>query len=214
MVHLCIAKELLDTHPDIKDKPAFLLGSVAPDAVHHRNGFSGDDKRKSHLCVGSEKWGEIVNNDEWMDYVLTFFNKYKNSNTGFDFLLGYISHILADKSGNIKIWTPFRKINMDNIKKLPNLWGSDYHKEAHEIDTRLFQRIRDNSLIWDNFGKSKGIDFLDMVSAEELNKMITGIPRQYTDLEPDSSFVFRFITPDIMDKFINDTAAEINGLLF
>jgi len=56
MVHLCIAKELFSLKPDIKNLPDFFTGALAPDAVHFRQGFTGDDKKKSHLVPGNEKW--------------------------------------------------------------------------------------------------------------------------------------------------------------
>jgi hypothetical protein len=48
MVHLAIAvraHELMGSEPT----PAFLLGSIAPDAIHMRPNATRDDKRKTHL---------------------------------------------------------------------------------------------------------------------------------------------------------------------
>ncbi len=48
MVHLAVAVQLAARH-DQFPSPAFLLGSLSPDAIHMRPDSVGDDKEKTHL---------------------------------------------------------------------------------------------------------------------------------------------------------------------
>ena len=214
MVHLCIAREILAANPGIKNKADFLLGSLAPDAVHSRPGFGGDDKKKSHLYTGSANWGEIENNAEWKDSIFDFYNKIKKSEISLEFIQGYLTHVLGDLENNIKIWTPFRMKYMSDVHDLNKMWDSDTHKEGYEIDSRLYMAIRDDDQLWENLYKAKGIDLGGIVSAAEMDRMIASIPQQYSNRYPDGSFVFRFGSPEQTDKFIHEEADYIGSLLF
>lgn len=46
MVHFSIAEQLWNQNPS----PEFLLGSIAPDAIHMREGSTRQDKGRTHLC--------------------------------------------------------------------------------------------------------------------------------------------------------------------
>ena len=88
MTHLHVAKSMYQRIPEaIKDLSQFLLGNIAPDAVHNRMGYTSEYKRVSHLCVGNERWGMVTNNDEWTESVLKFLRKNKNSDN-FSFIIG------------------------------------------------------------------------------------------------------------------------------
>jgi len=153
--------------------------------------------------------GEVTKNDEWKENVLKFYNTWKNSDISLSFLKGYVSHILGDIANNIKFWTPFREKFLTTEESLVNLWGSDYHREGIEIDSRLFLTVKDDKTIWKNFAKYKGVNFFGMITAEEMNKMAENIPKQYSNRPPDYLFVFRHLDPEQMIKFIHEEAVNI-----
>lgn len=68
----------------IQDKTSFILGGVAPDAVH-----SAEEKGTSHFYAGTTKnyTRRIAFN--------SFFQKYK-AQMDSPFLLGYYTHLIAD----------------------------------------------------------------------------------------------------------------------
>ena len=84
LTHLIVAENITKTH-DIKDESDFLLGSIAPDAVHYRKSFVGASmseigkaKKASHLCpVSDEKWGSITDNDGWLICVENFLGEHE-----------------------------------------------------------------------------------------------------------------------------------------
>ena len=167
MIHLCIAKKILNATLRISKPYEFLLGSIAPDSVHFRPNYNSEMKKISHLCVGDEKWGLVSNNSEWYINVLKFLELNKQSKN-IDFILGYCSHILADIRNNIVIWTPFRIEHCDDLDKGI---GSQYHKEAAEVDFELFRTHMERDTIWELLKQSKGIDIDGLVNAIDINKL-------------------------------------------
>ncbi len=66
MVHLAVAWLLLEADPGIPSPADFMLGAVAPDAIHYRPGdYTSDWKLYSHygcedLAHIEEKWGCVT----------------------------------------------------------------------------------------------------------------------------------------------------------
>jgi hypothetical protein len=165
MTHLHIARNIDQRFPEtIKDLPQFYLGTVAPDAVHNRAGYTSEYKKASHLCVGNERWGMFTNNGEWIENVLKFLDNNRNSEN-YDFILGYVCHILSDIYNNIAVWTPFR---LKFPEELLKGYGGLYHQESEkvEIDLALKEENKDN--FWVHLEKSKATGLNDMVFAEEV----------------------------------------------
>jgi hypothetical protein len=84
MIHFTIAYRMFGGHPH----QDFLLGSIAPDAVH----FSKSAKAISHLHNSrgnSPDWSGLI---DFYDARINVFKGYSNKM----FLLGYLSHIIAD----------------------------------------------------------------------------------------------------------------------
>ena len=166
-------------------------------------------KRKSHLCVGDEPWGRATNNSEWMRNVLKFVDEVPSSEHR-DFMLGYASHIIADIQNNIKIWTPFRLENEENLR---NGLGSTYHKESFDIDSVLFHR-EPTQRIFDllKHGKAYGIsDFAFQNEIEQLKEDV--LTSWYKSREVVDVSTHRYVTLETIDKFIEEESDYIKRLL-
>lgn len=165
MTHLCIAYNILNTTPQIKEPCDFLLGALAPDSVHFRDNYNSDMKKISHLCVGNEKWGEITNNQEWLENALAFLNANKYEKNS-DFIHGYCAHIITDIQTNIKMWTPIRLGNEDT---------KIYGKEVYNIDYELYIAHPARTIIWQMLENATGYDILNIVAENEIDKMKNSI---------------------------------------
>lgn len=167
MTHLHIAKNIQRIFPKkIKDLSQFYLGNIAPDAVHNRVGYITDYKKASHLCVGDECWGMLTNNDEWVENVLEFLHKNKDS-INYSFILGYSCHVLADIYNNITIWTPFRLEYPDEFIKG---YGGLYHQESEKVEIELALREENKDNFWIYLEKAKSISINDVIFEEEIEK--------------------------------------------
>lgn len=112
MLHFSIAFKMFDGNPP----PPFLLGSIAPDAIHARL----DDrsaKAKSHLhgCTGSSP-----NWDGLSDFYMSRIDDFKDEENKL-FMQGYVGHIIADH-----LWGRYkREISGSDKTLLEKLWQEE-----------------------------------------------------------------------------------------
>ena len=212
MTHLYIAYDIINTTSQIKNPSDFLLGAIAPDAVHFRKSYESDMKKASHLCVGEERWGWISNNEEWTENVFAFLDR-NSSNANTDFIHGYCSHILADIQNNIKIWTPFKDSEQDALKD--GMGSTLYHKEAKAVDYLLFLRDQRRKTIWSLLKKASGHDIENVAFKVEIEAMRDSILNEQYDNRPiadDSEH--RYNTLSGMIQFIEEESKYIKELLY
>lgn len=109
MTHILIAEKVLE---DIKmpvDYSTYIVGAIAPDAVHASPDYTRIMKEKSHLFAEGAIWGKVTKESEfhdWLESIRTFYagncDKYNR-----DFFLGYIVHVLTDVCSCRQIFAPF-----------------------------------------------------------------------------------------------------------
>lgn len=87
-VHLLTAQLLCDKL-DIKDKPSFLLGSIAPDSVNLKGFADKDTRYTAHI--------RSVDYDIWKRQLTGFYNENLSAfDDDTDFLKGYVFHCITD----------------------------------------------------------------------------------------------------------------------
>lgn len=212
MTHLYIAHNIIKSTPQIKKPGDFMLGAVAPDAVHFLDNYHSDLKKISHLCIGDEKWGNITNNQEWLSHVLNFLKIY-NFGEKKDFIYGYCSHIITDLQNNIKIWTPFLAENKDAIEKG---MGSIYHQESFDIDYELYlispEQQRD---IWELLRGAAGYNIENVIGRGEIDKMKHHLLYNlFNDRKPAEVSTNKYVTISRVLQFISAESQYISRLLY
>lgn len=211
MTHLYIAYNILSNTPQIKKPCNFMLGALAPDSVHFRDNYNSDMKKKSHLCVGDEKWGRVTNNQEWLKRVLDFLQENKHTEKR-DFIYGYCCHILADIQNNIKIWTPFRLENKEDLEKG---MGSIYHQESYDIDYALYLSNPQQKVIWEMLQDATGYDIPNVVIGDEIEKMKQDLlHRQFSNRKSVDLSSNKYVRLPAMQEFINVESVYIRNLLY
>lgn len=211
MVHWCIAYNILSNTPQIKKPCDFMLGAIAPDSVHFRENYDSSMKKISHLCVGNQKWGEVTNNQEWLENVLDFLKENKDSEVT-DFVYGYCSHIIADIQNNIKIWIPFRLGNKNALEKGA---GSVYHQEAYAVDYSIYLLHPQHTEIWEMLENASGYDIPNVVVGNEINKMKDSIIHtQFINREVGDLSLNKYATLPGMQKFISEESQYIKKILY
>ena len=86
MVHLAVARKIINDFNGINNLPSFYLGAIAPDAIHMSEKQGEEAKQKSHL---------YSRNIQGIQNVYNYYSK-KSNCIDSDFLLGYCIHILTD----------------------------------------------------------------------------------------------------------------------
>jgi len=181
LTHLCVAYRILEKSdlligglnlPSIEQRRAFILGSIAPDAVHYRKGLVdaemsciGATKKVVHLCPESnEKWGQVTDNDGWVECVRDFLQE-----TGNDaFATGYVVHVLTDIFNNKGIWHEFRtKYPAEAAKG----YKSDYYRDMRNIDFLIYNEFFRDSDIKLLLQDAVPQDFMGLITAEELQDL-------------------------------------------
>lgn len=93
MVHPAVAVRVKDKLK-IEDDGAFYLGSIAPDAIHMREGASAEDKFRSHIGMR----GNLFENEQNVRALMG----------RSDFLTGYAVHLVTDMYWSHEVGTAFK----------------------------------------------------------------------------------------------------------
>lgn len=109
MTHIYIAEQVAERIAGIKDYPTYILGSIAPDAVHASDIYVVSDKERSHLFSEGLHWGKISSLGQagiWEDNIRRFYEANKDK-YNHDFLLGYIVHLYTDVYSSMNFFYPY-----------------------------------------------------------------------------------------------------------
>lgn len=108
MTHIYIAENVAQHIRGITDFPTYIVGSIAPDAVHARDDYTPAYKEKSHLFTEGLRWGRIENMSQvnaWEQSIADYYNSHKGS-LDFNFLLGYMVHLYSDVYSSMNFYAP------------------------------------------------------------------------------------------------------------
>ncbi|MCL1843643.1 MAG: hypothetical protein FWF79_07510 [Defluviitaleaceae bacterium] len=206
--HLIVAYRVLDMQPvrpvrparparpvSEKDAAMFLLGSLAPDAVHYRSEYRGANmknigaaKKITHLCpVSDERWGSVTDNDGWFKNVQEFLLAHPKS----AFAAGYAAHVLTDITNNRTLWDTFRKSFPAEAAKG---YLSDYYTDLKNIDTRLYQETTETKEIFRLLAKADASETISawgnnepLVTPEEIQAIQQNILHEHFKNVPEKS---------------------------
>jgi len=213
ITHLLVADELLARCPRPgADGAQFMLGALAPDAVHYREGFEGaamknigNAKKVTHLCpVNDEPWGSVTLNDDWIQRVKVWT---KNS-TG-PMAEGYAVHVLTDIHNNLTLWERFRTQYPTEAAKG---YASDYYRDLQEIDIRLYLSHVKDTRIEMLLRCARPYDMPGLVSAGEIGTIRDNILcENYKGRTPVDGYKYAFVSYDEMLVFIDEAVDTIMG---
>lgn len=220
MVHMEVAYRMLEYMPDMKYKEDFILGSVAPDSVHMETVYKVENKIDSHLFWGCGPWAKTTDSEKWKNNILDFWEKSKEiKDVSREFLMGYAVHCLTDYCNDLNVWIALKnksKIPEEELKKL-------YYPEARGIDQWLFLNSPNAKNIMELLEKGRAFSIENKVKKEMIEKeKLHLLNRQYkTDLTDEvranlrDEIVnnYRFVPPEFMEKFLNQTAKDVYCML-
>ena len=161
MVHLAVAVTML---PDLQDPraPGFLLGSLAPDAIHMRPGWTPDDKRRVHLFLSST---DIT--DGAQDAARALLVHWREQGVALGPLqVRYATHVLTDLLWRARVWFPLRSslpADMDYAQG-----RALYYRETDEIDREIFETAPWRDQVWRLLAEAQPADVPGMVSVTEI----------------------------------------------
>jgi hypothetical protein len=163
LVHFAIAHELAQVDPQALT-PAFLLGSIAPDAIHMRPGTTRADKNRTHLLKSSH--AETADAD-YLEAVRHFLlPAWQQPATPAHFRKGYVAHLLADRLWLQTVYAHFRTVLP------PELSGEAgvrrYYQEVDQIDLALYRQMSWRAEVWQRLAQAEPQPIADLLTADEV----------------------------------------------
>jgi hypothetical protein len=199
MVHFAIATNvsLLNASPN------FLLGSIAPDAIHMRDNATRKDKGITHLII-EDRFPSI----EIIKTNCLYYLEKSNVTTWKEYILGYFAHIYADLRWTETVYTDFEsnyRSDKNDIRKI-------YNNEVSQVEFNLLRSEDWARCIISELQQSKAFTIEPFVTETEVS--------QYRDLKLDWLRDDRnepkikpiYFTGDIVSNFILKTSNELNAL--
>lgn len=171
MIHMEIAYRLLQYFPQVKHPAEFILGSVAPDAVHMAADFDVNRKVKSHLFEGCGPWGDTQDYGQWQRNIETFLEKVVTVEVEparRDFEFGIWIHCLTDRWNDLMIWREAQRMYLpgmgfEEFKEI-------YYQEYRSIDRWLYQNSENTAAVRSLLADAAAFDIESLVDREELER--------------------------------------------
>lgn len=181
MMHLLIADNIYGEKPgSFRSYGDFLLGSIAPDAVHMRADCTKEMKRISHYRFTSEN--PISHFDGFFDEYHTPENR--------DFVIGYLVHLLSDMIWYPSVRVPFK----ESFSQAPDPdmpMNEVYYADCGQIQERLFWDGNAPRII-DGIREGKAYSLEGMIDAGSVSAWRDKLIRQYSgrrDIIPDTKYI-------------------------
>jgi hypothetical protein len=131
---------------------------------HFRENYNRSLKRKSHLYINLEKSETECFIKNWKANVINLFLQNKTGEN-FEFLAGYCIHLMADIYSHKNIWRAF-ELQYSDRKDID--YKKIYRDESLSVDLEICQKSKYKETIFPLIGRAREIDFLDLVSKEDL----------------------------------------------
>ena len=157
MMHLLIADRIYsEKSGSILSYSDFLLGSIAPDAVHVKKNYNRELKDISHYRFNSKSH---------ISYFDTFFDEYSTCENK-DFVVGYLVHLLSDMIWYHSVRVPFKeeflKAPLQNMSM-----NEAYYADCEQIEQLMFSE-RNAPRIIEALNRGKAYSLEGLIDAEDV----------------------------------------------
>ena len=198
MVHLAIAVQMhrLGGRTLCQD---FLLGSIAPDAIHMRPNARYSDKLHVHL---SEK------SDHRYDEARRLLTQYNSTDfLSIGFTGGYVAHLLTDFLWRDSVVEAFYKRVPQNLS--PEETRALYYKETDQIDFNLYNQMPWRKDVWSLLAVTQPKDFTSLLTSAEIKQWRDRVLKWFDEFKQEPMSEPIHITYEETLDFINQSAEEI-----
>ena len=201
MMHLLIADKIYtEKSSSIHLYGDFLLGSIAPDAVHVKENYTREIKDISHYKFDSKSH---------ISYFDTFFDEYYTSENK-DFVVGYLVHLLSDMIWYHSVRVPFK----EEFQKAPSQnmsMNEAYYADCEQIEQLMFLEKNASRIIGTiNSGKAYSLEGL--IDAEDVKAWKEKLIFDYNN-KRDISIHTKYISEQHIRDYIAKCAKECTEYL-
>ena len=210
MIHMEIAYRVMEKLSLTEGREAFMLGSVAPDAVHMRADYTVESKIHSHLFEGCGPWGETRDNDRWLRNMDRFWETFGEAVTDPRrrmLVAGILTHCITDYWNDISIWTATRREYVPPMD--PGQFREAFYTEAKAIDKWLYHTSAHTGEIRSLLAAAEEESLADYFTAEDTAKIKKHLLNvQYNAPVPDISGFTYYPRPKL-EQFLADVPEDI-----
>jgi len=224
ITHLAVANEILKELPDgiITNQDLFYAGSMAPDAIHAREGFIRADKKHTHLRddIADYDFYTIENLTLFHNRVTNFINENLNRKDNLlDLYRGYVVHLLTDETFMLTVRQEFvQEMDKLGIAQTDKMF---YANILHDLSSNDYRIAKENEqmqhicALLENV-QPHAID--NYLTENELNISRNWVVQNYFYKEEQISD-FDYISYDRTLKYIKEASNDIitrlsDGIMF
>ncbi len=198
MVHLAIAVDLAAGTP----APAFLLGSLAPDAIHMRDGFEREAKRITHL--------NSPRDSDKHEQVQDLLARYEDASLPRRaFAAGYAAHLLTDRFWITEVVRPFQRL----VPPAPDeaAYRQAYYQEVDQVDFNLYHHAPWRDQVWQRLAQAEASDFAPLLTRGEIDRWRERTLRWFTELKEEPGVQPWYLTDQVVGDFVGRAAVHVAG---
>jgi len=201
MIHLAVVMAMAENEP-IYDEPQHLLGSLAPDAIHMRPGWTREDKVRIHL----RRYDGSLSPD-----VGSLLSASATAPQGQrDLAEGYAIHLLTDWLWLNDVVAELRSalgpVSLDALRAV-------YYADLDPLDAWLYQTKSWRPLVWNKLETAEALDLPGLVTAEEIDGWRRRTLAWFDDRAGESIADGRHITRARVEGFVARAGREMPTLL-
>lgn len=215
ITHIAIADKIIELLGDEKfdNISLFYCGSIGPDAIHARPGFSRKDKKKTHLREGIRDAEFLTDENQELFHkrVSDFIDKriYKGNKYN-DFLKGYVVHLLSDELF-------IKTVRLEYIKAMNGEETTEHGKEffdgfmfdMDDIDYRLAREYPFSRNVREELYTEWGYSVDGLLAHEELSGSKWFVCNKFFDNKNQEYKTPKYITYQRMLEFIEESSMNI-----
>lgn len=224
ITHLAVAYEILKSLPDgiITNQDLFYAGSLAPDAIHAREGFIRADKKHTHLRddIADMDFLTIDNLSLFHTRVTDFINdNLDRKDDLLDLYRGYVVHLLTDETFHLTVRQEFvNEMDKLEIAQTDKLFYSNILHDLSSNDIRLAKENNQMQHICNLLENVRPYAIDSYLTENELKASKNWVIQNYFYKENQIS-EFRYITYDRTLDYIKESAKDIitrlsDGVMF
>ena len=206
MVHLAIAV-LAHEMSGRPLTPEFVLGSLAPDAIHMRPGTNREDKTRVHMDI----WQ--LSEPDVHERIQNLVDQHCSGKNGQGiFVEGYAAHVMTDYWWLQGIARPFfEQFAPDTPHEERRDW---YYRETDQVDFNLYHRAPWRLAVWGLLASACAPEFSPYLTADEIDRWRQRTLNWFEKLKQEPGIVPQIITDEVVGEFIQVTAQRIQPFLF
>lgn len=199
MVHFATAIRLSLSNPS----PNFLLGSIAPDAIHMREYVTREEKGVTHFVSEGRLPDVEVIKENCLRYLsLNTKQDWK------DFILGYFAHIYADLRWTESVYVEFENNYRGDKKDI----RQTYNREMSQLEFNLLRSEKGFHNVIHRLEQSKAYSVQPVVTETEVTQYTDQKLRWLMDAGNEPKIEPIYFTEEIVEKFISNTTYELTAL--